>query len=157
MEQGSGGPDAADAPFRLEAWSADGTATLTASAAEPEGLLLAGLNGVLVAAGGDRPAAPEEAADAAVPIRGQGADLAALFAELAADLLAQLDANGPGLDRLRLDGVLQTDDGGYSAWGYALGTAAADPPPVGLALDGDPEVDQERDGLALRATLRRTA
>lgn len=138
---------ATEGGHRLGPWGTDGAAELSATAREPEGVLLAGLEGVLAA---------EEEATAAAPIRGQGADLGGVFAELAADLLAQLDANGPGLDRVRLDGVLATDDGGYTAWGYAVGLAAADPPPLGLALDGVPVVSTEGSGLRLTCTLRRT-
>lgn len=143
--------------YRLGPWGTDGAATLEAAAAEPEGLLLAGLEGVLSAVrdGGPAATASEEEASAAAPFRGQGDDLGGVFAELAADLLAQIDANGPGLDRVRLDGVLATDDGGYTAWGYAVGVAAVDPPPVGLTLDGDPVVATEGVGLTLRCTLRR--
>lgn len=143
--------------YQLGPWGADGAAALAAMASDPEGLLLAGLRGVLAAVrdGGPATTASEEEASAAAPIRGQGGDLGAVFAELAADLLAQLDANGPGLDRVRLDGVLTTDDGGYTAWGYAVGLPAADPPPIGLTLDGDPVVTTEGAGLSLRCTLRR--
>lgn len=143
--------------YQLGPWDADGAAELSAKATEPEGLLLAGLRGVLAAVrdGGPQATASEAEASAAAPIRGQGGELGGVFAELAADLLAQLDANGPGLDRVRLDGVLATDDGGYTAWGYAVGLPAADPPPVGLILDGDPVVTTEGAGLLLRCTLRR--
>ena len=143
--------------YALGPWSPAGAAELSASGADAEALLLAGLHGVLAAARrGLPPAAGSEAqASAAAPIRGQGADLAAVFAELAADLLAQLDANGPGLDRVRLDGVLTTDDGGYTAWGYAVGAAATNPPPIGLTLDGDPVVTENVGGLTLRCILRR--
>lgn len=151
-EQGADGTG-----YRLGGWDADGVAELSATAREPEGLLLAGLEGVLAAVrGADAPAAAtEDEATAAAPIRGQGAALGGVFAELAADLLAQLDANGAGLDRVRLDGVLATDDGGYTAWGYAVGLAAADPPPIGLALDGDPVVAEDGPSLTLRCALRR--
>ena len=152
-EQPAAGPT-----FRLGPWSADGTAELSASGGGAEDVLLAGLEGVLAAARGDRApaAAPEAEATAAAAIRGQGADLGRVFAELAADLLAQLDANGPGLDHVRLDGVLTTEDGGYTAWGYAVGRAAADPPPVRLSLDGEPVVTERAGGLALRCMLRRS-
>ena len=151
------GQRTSDPSYRLGAWSADGTAELAAHGADADALLLAGLRGVLAVARGDRPVDPSDASEtSAAPIRGQGGDLAAVFAELAADLLAQLDANGLGLDDVRLDGVLHTDDGGYTAWGYALGAAAAAPPPIGLALDGDPTVTEVAAGFALRATLRRT-
>lgn len=153
----TGGQGTTEEGYRLGPWGADGAAALSATAAEPDGLLLAGLRGVLAAVRDGDPAttASEEEASAAAPIRGQGTDLGRVFAELAADLLAQVDANGPGLDRVRLDGVLTTDDGGYTAWGYAVGLPATDPPPVGLTLDGDPVVTTGGAGLALRCTLRR--
>ena len=142
--------------YRLDPWSPAGTAVLTATGNDAGVLLLAGLQGVLAATGGDRPTtSSDEAATAAAPIRGQGPDLSRVFAELAADLLAQLDANGPGLDHVRLDGLLQTDDGGFTAWGYAVGATTANPPPVGISLDGDPSVTESEGGLTLRCTLRR--
>jgi hypothetical protein len=143
--------------YQLGPWNPDGAAELTASGADAEALLLAGLHGVLAAARRDLPPAAisESQASVAAPLRGQGADLAAVFGDLAADLLAQLDANGPGLDRVRLDGVLTTDDGGYTAWGYAIGLPASNPPPIGLTLDGDPTLTESAGGLTLRCTLRR--
>ena len=148
---------AGEGSYRLGPWNADGAAELSATTADAETLLLAGLQGVLAAARGDRaPAtAGEDEASAAAPIRGQGRGLAAVFAELAADLLAQLDANGPGLNHVRLDGLLTTDDGGYTAWGYAVGTTATNPPPIALALDGDPIVVDREGSFALSCTLRR--
>ena len=148
---------AGEGSYQLAPWNADGAAELSVTAAGPEALLLAGLQGVIAAARGDRAptTAAEDEASAAAPIRGQGGDLAAVFAELAADLLAQLDANGPGLDHVRLDGLLTTDDGGYTAWGYAVGAAAENPPPIGLVLDGDPVVVGREGSFALSCTLRR--
>ena len=151
-------PDSAAAGHRLGPWQPDATAVLTATANDAKALLQAGLQGVLAAVRGDARAsvASDEAATAAAPIRGQGAGLARVFAELAADLLAQLDAFGPGLDHVRLDGLLQTDDGGFTAWGYAIGATTANPPPVGLGLDGEPSVTAGEGGrLVLRCTLRR--
>ena len=143
--------------FELGAWNREGVVELSATGGRAQDILLAGLQGVLAAARGDdpAPAAPEEAATAAAPIRGQGTDLSGVFAELAADLLAQLDANGLGLEHVRLDGLLQTDDGGYSAWGYAIGVAAAAPPPLEVSLDGVPTVRPTADGFVLRCILRR--
>ena len=155
--------EAADVPaggtHHLSPWRSDGTADVVATGRDPQAVVLAGLRAVLSAARGQTGAAPppEEQASAAAPIRGQGADLGALFAELAADLLAQLDAHGLGFAQVRLDGLLRTDDGGYTAWGYALGTPVAAPPPVGLSLDGDPSLDERPEGLTLRFTLRREA
>lgn len=145
-------------PYSLEPWNPNGIATVTVEGQEPEAVLLAGLRGVLAAARGDQAQPGIEADDSsgAAPIRGQGSDLGRVFAELAADLLAQLDANGPGMDRVRLDGILETDDGGYSAWGYLLGTPSDNPPPVGISLDGEPAVSVATSaGLQLRCTLRR--
>ena len=143
--------------FELGAWDETGGARLDARGDDAEQALLAGLTGVIAAArGGGAPvAAPEGEASSAAAIRGQGADLGAVFADLVADLLAQLDANGTGLDRVRLDGLLATDDGGFTAWGYALGEVVASPPPVGLALDGDPTMAQGPGGVVLRCALRR--
>lgn len=148
-------PESPAGGHRLSGWDESGGAELSATGADAEALLLAGLGGVLAAARGDAPPIAAEQATAAVPIRGQGASIGALFGEIAADLLAQLDANGTGLDRVRLDGLLQTDDGGFTAWGYALGAAADAPPPVGLALDGDPAVEGGAGGWTLRCRLRR--
>ena len=138
--------------FEVGAWGSDGVAELRASGPDAEAVLAAGLRAVAEAATGGRGAAGGESAAA---IRGQGGDLAAVFAELAADLLAQLDANGPGLSDVRLDGLLATDDGGFTAWGYLLGTPTDNPPPVGVAMDGLPTVAERDGGLTLRVTVRR--
>ena len=160
--EGTGEPEEPGAATYQLAWRADGSAALTATAADAAAVLRAGLRGVLAAArlDGQPGAAEADEATAAVPIRGQGADLARVFAELAADLLAQLDANGPDFDHVRLDGLLRTDEGGFTAWGYAIGRIAqgpsADPPPVDLGLDGEPSVAVGEGGrLVLRCTLRR--
>lgn len=149
--------------YEIGPWDVDGVARVTATGADEEAILNAGLAAVVAAArrlavapmAAPPPEEPEDAASAAAPIRGQGKDLAAVFTELAADLLAQLDAHGTGLDHVRLDGVLETDEGGFTAWGYALGTPADDPPPVGLSLDGDPTLTATPDGPTLRFALRR--
>jgi hypothetical protein len=140
--------------YQLGGWRPDRTAELSATGSDADALLVNGLRGVLAAARGDTPVGGGEAT-AAAPIRGQGADLGSVFADLAADLLAQLDANGLGLDDVRLDGVLATDDGGFTAWGYATGAAADNPPPVGLSLEGDPRVTGDEGGYELRCALRR--
>ena len=127
---------------------------LTARGEDAEAVVTAALRAVLEAAGGSGSGATDEGSVSA-PIRGQGADVAAVFGELAADLLAQLDANGPGLADVRLDGLLQTDDGGYTAWGYAIGTPVPSPPPVGLALDGEPALEEGSEGLILHFRMRR--
>lgn len=141
--------------FRAGAWGADGRADLTASGPEPQGAVLAGLRGVLALAlaGHDISAAGDDTA--AAPIAGDGADLAAAFARLADELLAQLETFGGGLDHVRLDGLLETDDGGYSAWGYVVGRTGCPPPPA-ASLDGEPVVGQDDAGrVEVRLTLRR--
>lgn len=129
--------------------------TISATGKDAEAVILNGLREVLAVARGSAVATAADDATSAAPIRGQGASVDRLFAEIAADLLAQLDAHGLGLDQVRLDGVLETDDGSLTAWGYALGVAADSPPPVGLTLDGDPILEQTADGWTLRARLRR--
>lgn len=141
--------------YNLAAWNDAGLADLTATGDDPDTALAAGLTGVLAAASGGALANqhPEEAGSAAA-IRGQGADFARLFSELAADLLAQVDANGIGLTHVRLDGVLGTDDG-YTAWGYVLGTPRGQGAAVNVELAGDPAVEQTEGRTVLQCTLRR--
>lgn len=149
--------------YELGDWDADGVAVLAVSQPTVDDALAAALGALLAIARGGGPggdALPREGEGTdgpslAAPIRGQGADYPALFTELAGDLLNQLDANGSGLDRVRLDGVLDSDDG-FTAWGYALGEPGDGVPPVGLNLTGVPTVVQ-RDGLTtLRCQVRRS-
>lgn len=138
--------------YQLTDWDAIGQADLIASGRTEQDVLVAALSGLLVAANGDRqPTAAEEA----VPIRGDGSDLGALFADIGADLLSQLDANGPRLTEVRLDGLLRTDEG-LTAWGYALGDVVNDPPMSVVAFDRNPLVTQQDDQIVLRTGLRRT-
>ena len=122
--------------------------TITVTASDETGVVLAGLIEILQAArGGD--ATPEPNDDTvAVPFRGQGATLGAVFAELARDLLAQYDAQGSGLDSVRLDGLLRGDDG-YAGWGYLEGAAARDGAPALIDLAGEPKIDRTDTGLDL--------
>lgn len=142
--------------FRSDPWREDGTADLVALGLEPQGALLAGLRGVLALALSDLEGGRKAEDDtAAAPIAGRGPDLAATFARIADDLLHQLEIHGAGLDHVRIDGMLETDDGGYAAWGYAVGRrGSAPPPPVDLA--SPPEAGPDGEGrIALRCTLRR--
>jgi len=146
--------------YAIGDWDGEGMATLEATGRTIDEALVAGLDGVLaVARGNARTAAvedpPEGMASLAAPIRGQGADFGALLVELAGDLLNQLDANGTGLDRVRLDGVLETDDG-YTAWGYALGEPGGGTPPVGLNLVDTPTLAQGDEATTLRFRVRRS-
>ncbi len=141
--------------YDLTDWDDAGRALLTATAADPDAALAAALTGILAAASGGTLVArrPEEATSAAA-IRGQGRDFPAVLTELAADLLAQVDANGTGLSHVRLDGVLETDDG-YTAWGYALGIPNGNGATVNVELVDSPTVEQTPGTTVVRCTLRR--
>lgn len=92
----------------------------------------------------------------AAAIRGEGADLAALFVDLATDFLEQLEEAGGKAFAVRLDGLLRKDQGGFVAWGY-LDLPAMPGPAVRLPrLTEAPEVN-EADGqpVSMRITLRR--
>ena len=149
------GPDGGT--FVLEPWDAGGAAEVSATGEDAETVVVAGLRAVLAAAreSGRMAIAPDPQGSVAAPIRGQGPDLGTVFAELVNDLLAQLDANGSGLGDIRLDGLLRTDDGGYTAWGYVSGASMAAPPPVNVSLDSTPVVADDSRGLTLRFRLRR--
>jgi len=143
--------------FVLGSWDSGGVSEVSASGEDAEAVVVAGLRAVLAAARGSgrTPTEPEPSGSVAAPIRGQGADLGAVFAELVNDLLAQLDANGAGLGDVRLDGLLRTDDGGYTAWGYVSGASTAAPPPVNVSLDAMPVLAEDSGGLTIRFRLRR--
>lgn len=143
-----------NATYQLGAWSADGAAELTATGPTDDEVLGAALVGLLAAARGGPARLAEGDADTAVPIRGDGADLGQLFAQLGADLLAQVDANGPGLNQIRLDGIIRTDEG-HTAWGVSHGTVAANPPPLGVLLDGDPTATTNNGQITIRCRIRR--
>ena len=122
--------------------------TYTVTASDEAGVVLAGLAEILNAARGGG-ATPDPGTDTiAVPVRGQGATLGAVFAELARDLLAQYDAQGSGLDRFRLDGLLRSEDG-YAGWGYLEGTATGDGAPARIDLSGEPKIDRTDGGIEL--------
>ncbi|MDQ3695917.1 MAG: hypothetical protein M3464_20200 [Chloroflexota bacterium] len=106
--------------YQLQRGNPTGNVHLTASASTPVELVEAGLRAVLELAREGQ--GPVTAADGvAVPIRGLGADLPRLFIDLTDDLVSQLEEFGPGFDVLRLDGLLRTETGGYTAWGYLSG------------------------------------
>ena len=143
----------------LGAWSDDSTARLTVTAPSIDaalgGVLQAVLNvarGELVGAGTDLDGTESISA----PIRGQGPSFGEALYELVNDLLAQLDANGAGLTVARLDGVLATDDDGYSAWGVVLGEAGGARPPVGLTVAGTPALSQADDQTTVALDLIRS-
>ncbi|HEV2107753.1 MAG TPA: hypothetical protein VGR16_05780 [Thermomicrobiales bacterium] len=144
--------------YRLDTWDDAAETTLHASAGSMDDVFATALTALLLIArgeGGDGEVAAEPESSIAVPIRGQGGDYAALFTELAGDLLAQLDANGSGLGFVRLDGLLETDTG-YSAWGYALGAERGPKPVLGLNLIGIPTISHGGDRTSLSVRLRQS-
>lgn len=133
----------------LTEWSADSTARLTVTAPSIDAALAGVLQAVLnVASGRSANAGSDQSGSQAIsaPIRGQGASFGAALQEIANDLLAQLDANGTGLTTARLDGVLATDEDGYTAWGCVLGESGVSGVPVGLSIAETPEVSQTDGG-----------
>ncbi len=140
--------------FTTSAWSLDGEATLHATGPDPRSALEAGLQGTLTLALGST--LTPGAAGRSVPVRGEGDDLAALFADILDDLLEQIAEYGAGLHDVAVDGVLRKDGGGYVAWGYAAGTlepAAAIAPP---RLSAPPAVRQDGQHVIIRALFRRS-
>jgi hypothetical protein len=138
------------------AWSSDGVATLEAAGNDARSALEAGLRAALnLALGDDSPSLRPDTGRSA-PIRGEGADLAALFVDLFEDLMTQVEFFGPGLDDVTLDAVLRGDDGRYIAWGYASGSlepASSIEPP---SLHGPPTaMAGEGNSVVIRAALRR--
>ncbi len=150
-EQQGGDPAA---QVRIERWNDRGEAGAIAVGEDARTVAQAALGGVLTLALDGQPL-PAGDGTAAAPIAGRGDDLAAAVGHLADDLLAQLDALGGGLRHVRLDGLLRTDNGGYSGWGYLIGSATGPAvPEVGLA--GEPAAGRDAAGrLEIRVSLRR--
>jgi hypothetical protein len=130
---------------RIEPADGDRAARIVATADEPRDALLAGLRGILTLATGRADEAPAADVAIAAPIQGRGGDLAALFAALADDLLDQLAEPDAAFGRVRLDGLLRTDVGGWTAWGYLLGRPGR-AAPVALARRGAIEIARDERG-----------
>ncbi|HEY7863119.1 MAG TPA: hypothetical protein VIE39_05635 [Thermoanaerobaculia bacterium] len=96
------------------------------------------------------------AAARSTPIRGEGDDLAALFADLAADFLDQLAQYGGSIYDVAVDGVVRRDDGGYVAWGYAAGSLEASATGGRLLSLESPEAIEKGNIIHLRATLHQS-
>ena len=142
----------------LTDWNAVGTATLTVRAASIERAMQGVLDAVIDLARGTEPVpgdAADEGSSLSAPIRGQGESYGEVLYELTNDLLAQLDGNGVNLSGVRLDGMLETDTGGYSAWGYVLGEAGGGTPAVTISLTGTPAVSQDGDLTIVTAEVGR--
>jgi len=139
-----------------EAASAPTIVTHTVHGGDETETILAGLTELLHAARGNDRDTSRASDSVAVPIRGQGATLGALFAQLGRDLLAQLDVQGVGLTHIRLDGLLRGDDGGYLGWGYLEGSAAGGDTAAGIDLSGEPTTRRDADGITLSFDLHLT-
>lgn len=138
--------------YLLEPDQATGAINLTAAGSTPVEVLQEALRGVLAVLRGAAPN-PEAAGSAAVPFRGQGTGLEPLFVDLAHDLISQVEEFGTGLDEVRLDGLLRTDTGGFTAWGYLGGDPnlpGAAPRPLTIVA---PVIAAFADGLRLTCDL----
>ena len=140
--------------FTTTPWDDDGIAKLEATGSNARSALAAGLRAVLTLA-----AAPSLAPDSAgrsAPIRGEGDDTASLFADMAEDLLGQIEFFGSGLHDVSVDGVLRREGGGYVGWGYASGMLDYAPADDVPRLFGTPTANEDDiRGVILRATLQR--
>lgn len=139
--------------YLLEPNQAAGTISLAAIGSTPVELVQEALRGVLAVL---RSAAidADEAGTAAVPFRGQGPGLGPLFVELAQDMMSQVEEFGTGLDEVQLDGLLRTDTGGFTAWGYLSGDADRhDAAPHALTIIAEPIIVDTGDGLRLTCNL----
>ncbi len=145
--------------YEIGAWDAAGEATLDVRAGSIDEAITTALSALaLVAAGegGDGTLGPEPGSDILVPIRGQGRDVGEVLFQLSGDLLAQIDVNGTGLRRVRLDGLLDASPG-FTAWGYALGVANGPPPPVAVSLTATPTITSADAETTVRLRLSKGA
>ncbi|MCC6314889.1 MAG: hypothetical protein IT337_12845 [Thermomicrobiales bacterium] len=139
--------------FHLSPGAQASAAQLAAEGPTMAAVLAAGLRGLLAFALAADPSAEPPDGTLAVSIAGRARSPAALFAALADDVLAQLDLHGTGMRHVRLDGLLRTDDGGWSAWGYLIGDEG--PLPDVVSLVGPLEWIAGPDRVTLRCELRR--
>lgn len=146
--------------YQIERPEPTGVITLTATGSTPVELLQAALRGVLdVALGRAMPAADHygqvaTATGLSIPVRGVGTDVGQLFVDLSDDLLGQIEEYGNSLDDLRLDGLLRTDAGSYTAWGYLSdGPRSHGPSPLSLTV-AMPAIAEADGGWRLVCELR---
>lgn len=142
-----------ETPYAITSWSDDGTASFEARGVDDRAAIEAGLRAILSATVG----LGSQWSDAAksAPIRGEGPDLAAVFAALADDLLDQIAQFGSAVADVTLDGVLRRDDGGYVAWGYAAGQLGASAARESSFAVERVRVERGNAATEFRATLRR--
>jgi hypothetical protein len=150
----TGSDDVPAREFTTSSWSPAGIATLHAAGHDPRSALEAGLHAVLALA--VEPAPTSLNTGRSAPIRGEGDDLASLFADLVEDLLEQIEFFPGGLQDVAVDGVLRREDGGYVGWGYASGTLEAASSGEVPHLLGAPTANEDAiQGVVVHATLQR--
>ena len=138
--------------YQLEPDQTTGVISLTATGSTPVELIQTALQGLLEALRGETPTGSDESTSA-VPFRGQGTGLEPLFLDLAEDMISQVEEFGAGLDEVRIDGLLRTDTGGFTAWGYLSGDPGRQgvaPRPLRLT---EPVIDENGDELRLTCNL----
>ena len=146
-------PNETNAGFTTTPWDPHGIATLEATGEDRRSALEVGLHAVLTLALG--PSHAPASSGRSAPIQGEGDDLANLFADMADDLLGQIEHFGNGLHDIVVDGVVHRAEGGYVGWGYAMGPLEAAPPSaLPRLLSGPTAVDEGR-RVIIRARLSR--
>ena len=134
-------------------WMPDQTTSLEAWGHDRRSALQAGLDAALaLMLGADEHRVPQPGP--AVPLRGEGDNVAALFGDLLDDLAAQVAEHG-SVEAVTLDGVLKRDRGGFVAWGYLF--LREQPTPI-ATLERAGNVDavaETTEEIRLRVTLRR--
>lgn len=124
-------------------WDDRGIASFRATGSDQQGALEAGLRAALALTIGDAEGAKGDLARA-VPLRGEGGDLAVLFADLLDDLFSQVEEYGAALRDVAIDGVLHRDQGGFVAWGYASLAEGPFPSVTPPRLNGAPVAGDEQ-------------
>ena len=140
--------------FTTSSWNSAGIATLQAVGHDRRSALEAGLRAVLALATVPTQAPLDSGRSA--PIRGEGNDLASLFADLVEDLLEQIAFFGGRLHDVVVDGVLRREDGGYVGWGHASEALDAAPTVAVPRLFNAPMASEDAaTGIVLHASLQR--
>jgi len=145
----------ADGAFTISPWGADGVATLEATGGDRRAVLEAGLQAILALVFPMSATLEDTTSTRSVPIRGEGDDLAALFADIADEFLEQIAEFGMALHDVSVDGVLRGDRDGLVAWGYAIATAAIGAGWAFALTDPPVAIERESAPIVLRASLRR--
>lgn len=138
--------------YQLEPDETTGVISLTATGSTPVELIQTALQGLLVVLRGEMSTGSDEGT-AAVPFRGQGSGLGPLFLDLAEDMIGQVEEFGAGLDEVRLDGLLRTDTGGFTAWGYLSGNPGRQDAAPRLLRLTEPVIVENGDELRLTCEL----